>query len=352
VTSDVAQVRETLAHYAGLTKTAMVDLLPESELTNYLDDLVRDYPTRPGKGIRPALLLATCQAFGGSLREGLRPAVALELLHNAFLVHDDIEDDSRLRRGRPTLHDLHGVGLALNAGDALAYLALRTLRDDDILSNRLSQRLLEELLTVVQQTTAGQALELGWRRDNIVDLEPADYLDLVAKKTCWYSTVAPVRMGALVGSWGTADLRALTRFGFYLGTAFQIRDDLLDLEAEGTGKEPMGDIREGKRTLLLLHLLANAGESERAWLIERLAVRDGGPNARSDAGSTGSDNGDDKTVRKLMERYGSVRFAEDYAAGIAQVAHESFAQAFAPVPASEHVDFLRGLVDYVLLRDR
>ena len=69
-------------------------------------------------------MLASCQAFGGSVQEALGPAVAIELLHNAFLIHDDIEDESRLRRGRPTLHELHGVPLALNAGDALAVLGM------------------------------------------------------------------------------------------------------------------------------------------------------------------------------------------------------------------------------------
>ena len=87
----------------------------------------RDYPARGGKGIRPALVLATCQAFGGSRREAIAPAATIELLHNAFLIHDDVEDESELRRGRPTLHQLHGVPLAINAGDALAVTALAVL---------------------------------------------------------------------------------------------------------------------------------------------------------------------------------------------------------------------------------
>ena len=80
-----------------------------------------------------------------------------------------------------------------------------------------------------RQTVAGQALELGWCQDNRIDLEPDDYLDLIMKKTCWYTTVLPLRVGALVGSRGTADLDPMIEFGFHLGAAFQIRDDILNL---------------------------------------------------------------------------------------------------------------------------
>ena len=89
------------------------------------------------------------------------------------------------------------------------------------------------------QTVAGQALEIGWCRDNRLDLEPDDYLDLIMKKTCWYTTVLPLRAGALIGSWGTADLEPMIEFGFHLGAAFQIRDDILNLvgDPDVYGKE-------------------------------------------------------------------------------------------------------------------
>ena len=79
------------------------------------------------------------------------------------------------------------------------------------------------------RTLEGQATELGWRRDQVDELAPEDYLDLIMHKTCWYTTVHPLRVGALVGSRGVADLRPMVRFGFYLGAAFQIQDDLLNL---------------------------------------------------------------------------------------------------------------------------
>src|SRR5207244_3449628 len=92
--------------------------------------LVAGYPRRGGRMLRPSLCIATARAFGAKLEVAVRSAVALELLHNAFLVHDDVEDDSDVRRGRPTLHTLHGVPLAVNVGDALALLGLRAVTDN------------------------------------------------------------------------------------------------------------------------------------------------------------------------------------------------------------------------------
>jgi geranylgeranyl diphosphate synthase type II len=340
VTATNEGVEGILAGYADLTRAAMEEFLVEDQPLDYLYGLIREYPRRGGKGIRPALLLASCQAYGGSVREGLRPAVALEMLHNAFLIHDDLEDASARRRGRPTLHELHGIGLAVNAGDALACLALRPLRDGGALGSRLSRQVIDEFLEMVRQTTEGQALELGWRRDNVVDLRPADYLDLAGRKTCWYTTVAPLRVGALVGSRGTAPLQALSRFGFYLGVAFQIRDDLLSVVgSEVHGKEPLGDIREGKRTLMLVHLLARASRADRCWLIAFLAAPE---QQRTPA--------DSAHVLRLMERYGSLAFASEYGSGITTAAYGAFDEAFAALPGSEHLDFIRALIPYMLTR--
>jgi geranylgeranyl diphosphate synthase type II len=308
---------------------------------------VRDYPSRSGKGLRPALLLATCRAFGGSVGEALGPAVAIEFAHNAFLVHDDIEDGSHQRRGRPTLHHLHGTPLAVNAGDALAVLAWQPLRDGTPLSSRLSRRVSDEFLEMLTRTIEGQATELGWRADNVIDLEPSDYLALIAQKTCWYTTVWPLRVGALIGSADTAPLEALTRFGFYLGAAFQIRDDLLNLvgSADSYGKDLLGDITEGKRTLMLIHLLGAASADERNAVVAFLAHA-GQPSA--DAGK--HPDMDAETVLELMVRHGSLEFAFQFGQGVAAAAYESFHEAFARVPPSASRDFIEALVPYMLAR--
>ena len=156
--------------------------------------------------------------------------MALELLHNAFLVHDDLEDESEERRGRPTLHVRHGAPLAINAGDALAVLSLRPLIDNvGTLGARLALRILEEAERMARESVEGQALELWWRQHHVIDLEEADYLRMVLKKTCWYTTIYPMRVGALIGTRDGVELDSYLHFGFFVGAAFQIQDDLLNL---------------------------------------------------------------------------------------------------------------------------
>jgi len=340
---DPRPVEEMLLSYGALTQRAMQVALPEREPRNWLYDLVSSYPARGGKAIRPSLCLATCCAFGGRIDEALPSATAIELMHNAFLIHDDIEDESRLRRGAATLHATHGSALALNAGDALFVAAQRCVLDNiDLLGPRLARRVADEFVLMAQRTTEGQATELGWIRDHVVDLTPDDYLDMVMRKTCWYTTVHPLRVGALIGSWGAVALEPFVRFGFHLGAAFQIKDDLLNLVGDEAryGKEILGDLLEGKRTLMLVHLLRAVRGPDRVDLMAYLGQSRSSrslPEARH--------------VRDLMLTHGSVDFAREFARGIAYEAETSFERAFgaraAETPAGE---FVRGLINYMLDR--
>jgi geranylgeranyl diphosphate synthase type II len=335
-------VTEGLRAYGEQVRDALTAAVPDGEPAAWLYDLVRDYPTRPAKFIRPALCLAACEAFGGSERDSLGPAIAIELLHNAFLVHDDVADGSLLRRGDPTLHARHGVGLAVNAGDALAVLANRVLRLSlDCYPAGLADLVAREFETMLLRTVEGQAIELGWRRDAVFDLTPEDYLDLIMRKTCWYTTIHPLRVGALVGSHGGADVSEMIRFGFYLGAAFQIRDDLLNLVGdEGVyGKEILGDLHEGKRTLMLIHLLGLAEGADRAVLADYLRVERDERSVEVVA-----------DVRSMMDDYGSIDFAADYATGIADAALDAFDEAFTEARRGRAYEFVRALVPYMLER--
>ena len=341
---DTATVDGHLRSVGREMRRAMLAAVPDAEPHDWLYRLVRSYPSRPGKAIRPALCLATCRAFGGHDEDARGAAVAIEMLHNAFLVHDDIADGSERRRGRPTLPAEHGPGLALNAGDALAVLAHQVLRqharrlDDD-----LGERLLDEFDTMALRTLEGQATELGWRRDAVARLAPEDYLDLIMHKTCWYTTIHPMRVGALLGSRGYADLRPMVRFGFHLGAAFQIQDDLLNLVGDEAlyGKEINGDLREGKRTLVLIHLIGAAEGADRDTVDRylRLAPTQRGPEAIGE-------------IRALFDVYGSIEFARAYAEGIAGSALEAFEAAFADAADGEDKDFVRALIPYMLGRPR
>jgi geranylgeranyl diphosphate synthase type II len=343
VTLAYTDVEAHLARYGTMIAEAAARYLPDDEAEAGLYDLVADYPRRGGKAIRPSLCLAACSAFGGQSEEAVLSAVAIELLHNAFLVHDDIEDGSRLRRGRPTLHVKHGVPLAINAGDALAVLAHAPLRDNrERLGSRLATLVAEEFDLMERRTLEGQAMELSWRRNGRLDLTPEDYLDLVLRKTCWYTTIHPLRVGALIGSWAKANLERLVIFGSYLGAAFQIADDLLNLDAGAAryGKDPFGDLHEGKRTLMVIHLLGTVGPTDRRFVVDFFTGNKSGSKAA--AGS----------IFELMVSHGSIDYARRFGQGIADAARSCFDDAFCGLPESEERQFLWDIIGWMLDRDR
>src|SRR6202022_2555195 len=124
----VTVVDERLREVARVVRRSMLDAMPDGEPSQWLYAPMREYPSRPGKALRPALCLSAGRAFGAEPNQLVGLAVAIEMLHNAFLVHDDIADGSEMRRNRPTLAATHGVAAALNAGDALAVVAGQVLR--------------------------------------------------------------------------------------------------------------------------------------------------------------------------------------------------------------------------------
>ncbi len=234
---------------------------PAQRGSNGLYDLILDYPLRGGKALRPALSIATCLGLGGHLEAILPTAATLELYHNAFLIHDDIEDESWWRRGKPTLHIDHGIPIAVNVGDAMLSLSLQPLLDNvERVGLGPALRILRAVAHMTRRTVDGQALELDWVRNNTWQLDDADYLKMVELKTSWYSFITPLQVGAVAAGAGPEQLEPLESLGRHLGAAFQITDDLLNLRAdpEEYGKEIGGDLWEGKRTLMLLHALRSA----------------------------------------------------------------------------------------------
>ncbi len=337
----MSEVERTLRHYSRLVQPAITGLLTARDLPKYLSEPMGDYPARGGKRLRPALMLATCEAFGGLHADAIPSAVALELLHNGFLVHDDIEDRSEIRRGEPTLHRRFGLPLAVHAGDALSVWGAGALRPNrELLGDRLAARIYDEFDFMARQTAIGQASDLGWRLENRLDLSPDDYLNLIMQKTCWYTTILPLRVGALIGSRGRADVDAMIVFGFSLGAAFQIRDDLLNLIGDPSiyGKERFGDIREGKRTLMLIHLLASVESADRDWLEDFLS-----PKGRRDLRACGR-------VYEMMKVNGSVEFAQEFAEGIADSARSSFATAFEHAEDGDALSFVESMIPYMVAR--
>ncbi len=336
-------VEDTLEYYKKLTLETLQPYFRPKEPRKYLYDLVPVYPNRGGKGLRPALCIATCRAFGGSTYSALRSAAALELLHNAFLVHDDLEDGSDFRRGLPTMHSVVGVPIAVNLADAMSALSIYPLVENrDIIGGSLAYDVLAEVLHMVTETAEGQALELGWMRDNIVDLTDSDYFRMTLKKTAWYTCIHPVRIGALIGSGGSFALDRFNQFAYFMGVAFQIQDDVLNLVAEYSkyGKEIGGDIWEGKRTLMLIHLLNNCDPIEKSKVTTFLSL----PREKRDMD-------DVRWVYCLMEKYDCIDYARAVARQLANESLKEFDMAYALAPESDDKRFIKEIVYYMIARD-
>ncbi len=336
-------VHSMLSQYKQATMAAMTAYMPDKEPRRHLYDLVPAYPNRSSKGFRCGLCIATCRACGGDTRKVLRSAVAIELFHNAFLVHDDVEDGSEWRRGKPTLAAEHGTAIAVNVGDAMNVLSIRPLMENLYdLGPTLTWRIFTEIENMVRQSVEGQAMEIGWVRDNVIELSEDDYLRMTLKKTCYYTCIHPCRIGALVGSGGLVELSSFDRFGYYMGAAFQIQDDLLNLigDEEKYGKESKGDIWEGKRTLMLIHLLKAATEQEREILSEFLSTP---RSARRVA--------DVAWVFALMEKYGSLEYARSMSQQLAGAALREFLVAYGSLPDSRDKEFIQDIVLYMIQRD-
>jgi geranylgeranyl diphosphate synthase, type II len=332
---------EAMARYAGPTRAELKRYLTAGLPAPYLDDLLEDYPSRGGKLLRPSICIANARAFGGGAESAARCAAAIEILHNALLIHDDIQDASDMRRGRPTLHALHGVPLAINAGDALMFAALPPLIDAlRPFGADVARQALEVSMTMARETAEGQALELGWRDQNVIALDETDYLRMAMKKTARLGMVWPAQLGLIIGSRGRADPERVVRFGYFLGAAFQIEDDLRNLSADpGYGKEMNGDLFEAKRTLMLIHVHQACGRRDRARLDAFLAR----PRAERPPE-------DVLWLAKLMQTLGSIDYARDVAAAIGGAAMHEFTVAYDGVPASEDLAFLQGLVRWVFER--
>ncbi len=308
--------------------------------------LLSDYPTRPGKGIRPAFCLAAAASVGGDYANAVNTGAAIELLHNAFLIKDDVVDQSIYRRGDLTLNRKYGLALAANAGDALKILSMSPLIDNlEVIGVRKSLQVILEIQNMANRSVAGQITELTYVKNNTTDLTPKDYFDLCENKTCWYTTIAPCRTGLIIGSdlATTEQLDAFTRFALKLGLAFQITDDTLNLSASARvyGKEINGDVLEGKRTLILIHVLNSATHGE---LKKMRGILRKERDVKSDS--------DVEFVRGLMEKYSSIEYARGVARGLAQEAREVLLNECGWMTESRWKDFFLDQTNYIVNRKR
>jgi geranylgeranyl diphosphate synthase, type II len=349
----VARLQDYLSDCRRWILAELEQLVPaEARYRRVLYDYVFDYPLRDAKALRPSLCVATCRALGGSLHGVLPSATALELYHNAFLLHDDVEDGSEMRRSAPTMHVAHGVPIAINTGDAMLALALEPLlRNVEHVGLGKALRILECIARMARETAEGQALELHWVRHVDWQLTDNDYLEMVMKKTCWYSFIAPLSIGAIVAGARQDQLAGLRALGAELGVGFQLQDDVLNLvPAERYGKESCGDLWEGKHTLILIHAVRNARDDERQRAIEVLRKRRPNQAHITDGRQEFKTEEDVAFLLSLIDRYASLDYARRHARDRAARARTLFGSILGGSPRSVHWDFLSSLIDFVVDR--
>ncbi len=290
---------------------------------------------RGGKRIRPILALLSCGAVGGEYSKAVEPASVLELFHNFTLIHDDIEDDSRFRRGEPTLHIAHGIPMALNCSDALYTLLWKLLVNMDMEPSKLVE--LQKLYAAsFKRVVDGQGVELSWIKEGRFDISEQEYLDMIKGKTSALAGLA-CEAGALIGGGSSKERKALRDYGEKAGKAFQIQDDVLNVRGdfEKYQKEIGGDISEGKRTLMVVHCLSKANAEDKKRLKSILSSHSKEPD-------------DISAAMSLLERYSSVDYARKVAHGLADDAKKCIAD----FPASRDKDALLAVADYVVSRER
>jgi geranylgeranyl diphosphate synthase type I len=252
-------------------------------INDFIGNLLRDQKPRKlyeasrhiinagGKRLRPFLTVKSCEAAGGDKKDAIPFAAALELLHNFTLVHDDVMDNDEIRRGIPTVHIKYGEPMAILAGDLLFAKVYQSVLDyapahmtsDDVMIT------LQKMTDAIIMLCEGQALDISYPK--ATDVSEEDYIYMIGAKTSSLFKVC-AEVGAIAAGASTQIIASLGSFAWDAGIAFQIVDDILGITADVTklGKPVGSDIREGKKTIIMINALKNANHEQRVILLEAM----------------------------------------------------------------------------------
>ena len=280
-----------------------------------------------GKRIRPALLLLSAKLLDYTGQGAVRLGAVVEIIHTATLVHDDIIDEAKTRRGRPAANTQWGNSKCVLAGDWLYMQAFK------IAVQERNFRILDTLIELTQQMVEGELLQME-KLGKLITLN--EHFDLIFRKTACLFSVC-MRLGAILGGASAEQEAALGQYGHDLGMAFQIVDDVLDLTAseDVLGKPVASDLREGKATMAVIHALERCTAEERAKI--ETVLQHGAFN--------GVTHGQ---ILEILERYGSLEAATDRAARYAESAQKSICS----FPDSEIKRALLWAPEFVVAREK
>lgn len=285
-----------------------------------------------GKRIRPILMLAATDLFGGDIETARYGAVGIETFHNFTLLHDDLMDQSPIRRGKPTVYRKWSPNTAILSGDAMNILAWRYFL-------KTPHPRLREILQVFEKTSMeiceGQQFDMDFEQRS--DVSIGEYMEMIQLKTAVLLGCA-LKIGALYGNAKDVDIEHIYNFGIKIGLAFQLRDDLLDAYGDVAtfGKQTGTDIRDNKKTYLFLHALEKATEAQRGRLQQLF--------------DTTPENSDDK-VREVLDIYGKLGIRNDVEQAIAKMHKEAIASLDAIKQPEERKATLREIANKLLNRN-
>ena len=287
-------------------------------------------PLAGGKRLRPIMAMITCDMVGGDSVKAIPFAAALETIHNFTLVHDDVMDDDDLRHGVDACHTVYGLSTAILAGDTLFAYAFEMITDCDI-DDRVKADLVKNVAYIVRKIAEGQQMDINFEDEETVDAK--EYLEMIRLKTSILFGAAAYG-GAKIGGTSEEEARELEMMATNVGLGFQIWDDYLDATAteEILGKPSGSDIRQGKRTLLVIEALNRANSNDRERLIEILD----------------SKNTDEEVAEavEIMDRCGALEECHKQANGYLEGARNTLSN----YPESEARQLFEELLEYMVTR--
>ncbi len=291
-----------------------------------------------GKRLRPALVLVALELLGKRSEDYIEFSVIPEIVHNATLIHDDIEDKSEKRRNALSIHREYGLDIALNLGDFMFFFPMNAILSSKKINEDTKIKLLNMYAIHMQRLGVGQGTDLAWH-NQLVDISKRtvdNYLQVAFDKTGALVSMA-LQTGAIIGGADQSIIDLLGNFGAVLGVAFQIRDDILNITESGVSesKGEIGeDISEGKVTLLTIHSIQNGTDSEKKRIVEILKMHT-------------ADQTLIKEAISILNRNKSIDYAEKFAD---RLVHESWAEIDARIPDSEAKSMLKAIAEFTIKR--